>query len=139
MNAPFDADAVAEAAIRYVEAGGAPLADWQQDWQRNADGVPLPNLANTLLAMRKAPELSQLVRRDEMLRADVLVHAVPGQADAANERFIPRPVQDADVTAIQELLQLTGLRRVGKDTVHQAGANQSCAIKRRPLLIRLAG
>jgi predicted P-loop ATPase len=34
--------------------------------------------------------------------------------------FEPRPVRDADVAALEEFLQASGLEKIGKDTVHQA-------------------
>src|SRR5262249_8207355 len=37
-----------------------------------------------------------------------------------NGGFEPRPVRDDDVSTLQELLQRSGLERIGKDIVHQA-------------------
>jgi predicted P-loop ATPase len=61
-----------------------------------------------------------LLAYDEMQRATILLRPVPSlNLDTAIEEM-PRPVQDTDVTAIQELMQLAGLCRVSKDVIHQA-------------------
>ena len=70
-----------------------------------------------MLALREAPELLDAFAYDEMLRAPLLVNALPV---ATPVKELPRPVRDADVTATQEWLQLAGLASVSKDTVHQA-------------------
>jgi hypothetical protein len=79
---------------------------------------PLPNLANTLLALRCDPALADLLSYDEMLAAALLMRALSGAAPS--ETFMPRPVTDDDVGIIQEHLQKTGLRRVGQNVVNQA-------------------
>ena len=92
-------------------------AGWLANAQRNGDGNPRCNLANVMLALREAPELQSTFAYDEMLRAPLLVNPLPTATLVHN---LPRPVKDADVTATQEWLQLTGLSSVSKDTVHQA-------------------
>ncbi|MBV8092094.1 MAG: hypothetical protein JOY71_23215 [Acetobacteraceae bacterium] len=93
---------------------GASLS-WLGRCQLTDDGRPRSNLANALLALREAPELCELVCFDQMLCAPLLVKPLPaGQLNA------PRPLTDADVTAVQEWLQLAGLVAVSKDTVHTA-------------------
>jgi predicted P-loop ATPase len=92
-------------------------AGWLSKAQRNGDGNPRSNLANVMLALREAPELQSAFAYDEMLRAPLLVNALP---TAMPVEDLPRPVKDADVTATQEWLQLAGLSSVSKDTVHQA-------------------
>jgi hypothetical protein len=75
------------------------------------------NLGNALLGLRNDPELIDALGFDEMLRTPVVMHPLfePRISD-----FVVRPVADEDVAAIQEFLQWKGLRRIGKDTVHQA-------------------
>jgi predicted P-loop ATPase len=74
-----------------------------------------------MVALREDARISDLFSYDEMLRAPILCCPVPsGEMNAENEPFQARPVRDADVTALQELLQASGLEKVGKDTVHQA-------------------
>jgi predicted P-loop ATPase len=99
----------------------APRAEWISRAQRDRQGEPRPNLYNAMIALREDARISDLFSYDEMLRAPILCRPVPGGAmNADNEPFQARPVRDADVTALQELLQASGLEKVGRDTVHQA-------------------
>ncbi|MBB3972519.1 VapE domain-containing protein [Hansschlegelia beijingensis] len=104
---------------RKAEGGGN--AAWVDEALRDERGAPLNTLANVMIGMRSDPQLRQLVAYDEMLCAGTLMRPVPVfGAKPPTEPFAPRPVSDADVSAIQEYLQLSGLRKVSKDVVHQA-------------------
>ncbi len=98
---------------RIWEKAGA--REWLDRAQCNEDGNPRSNLANVMLALREAPELRNVFAHDDMLRAPLLVKPPPGGLGD-----LPRPVRDADVTAVQEWLQLVGLASVAEGTVHQA-------------------
>jgi predicted P-loop ATPase len=91
---------------------------WREAWQTNDNGDPVANLANVMLALRSDPQLANLLAFDDMQRASLLVAPVPASRCAPVTE--PRPVQDADVTALQEHVQLAGLRRISRDTMHQA-------------------
>jgi len=99
------------------KAGGAlpGEAAWLADAQRDQKLEPIPNLFNVMLAMRGDVKLRAAFAYDEMLRAPILCRPVQGE----DEPFEPRPVRDTDVAAVQEHLQQAGLKRIGKDTVHQ--------------------
>jgi predicted P-loop ATPase len=89
------------------------------DWGKNcmiAKTAIASNIGNTLLALRNDPALRDVFAYDEMLCAPVLVRPLL----KPNPTHATRPVRDTDVAAVQEFLQWKGLRRVGKDTVHQA-------------------
>jgi predicted P-loop ATPase len=74
-----------------------------------------------MLALREDTRISDLFSYDEMLRAAILVHPVPGgEMRPGGEPFQPHPVRDTDVAALQEFLQAAGLEKIGKDTVHEA-------------------
>ncbi|WP_202396918.1 VapE domain-containing protein [Teichococcus coralli] len=92
---------------------------WLEHCQTDREGEPRSNLANTMLALRSDPQLKELLAYDQMLRAEILAKPVPSSLCPAEDA---RPIQDADVSAIQEFLQRQGLERVSKDTVHQAVA-----------------
>ena len=77
------------------------------------NGKPIPVLANALIAIEAV--MPQAFAYDEMLRAPMLM--VPMRAESG---FMPRPVRDVDVSLMQEKLQHLGLKRIGKDMVHQA-------------------
>jgi hypothetical protein len=74
------------------------------------------NLGNALLGLRSDAALCDVFAFDEMLCAPVLMRPL----FSSDPDFVLRPVRDADVAAVQEFLQWKGLRRIGKDTVHQA-------------------
>jgi predicted P-loop ATPase len=106
---------------KYNPKTPAPRTEWLSRAQCDRQGEPRPNLYNAMLALREDARICDLFAYDEMLRAPILHRPVPGGAmNAENEPFQARPVRDADVTALQELLQASGLEKVGKDTVHQA-------------------
>ena len=75
--------------------------------------TPLPVLANALIGLRAVwPEA---IAYDQMLCAPMLMQSLTGEND-----FEPRPLTDVDVGIMQEELQQRGLKRIGKDTMHQA-------------------
>ncbi len=99
----------------------APRAPWLERCMTTANGEgPRPNLSNAMLALREDAAVTDLFAFDAMLRAPMLMGSVPARVVQAGEAFEPRPVQDVDVTALQEWMQLAGLENVSKDTMHQA-------------------
>jgi len=103
-------------ANRKGPASGVALPPWRKLCAVNRHGTPIPNLANTMVALRNDPILKDAFAYDEMLRAPLLMLSYPQPSPS----FQPRPVIDVDVTRLQELLQTVGLTNVGKDTVHLA-------------------
>jgi predicted P-loop ATPase len=77
------------------------------------NGRPLPILANALIAIGAV--MPQAFAYDEMLRAPMLMTPLRSEGS-----FKPRIVRDVDVGTVQEKLQHLGLKRISKDTVHQA-------------------
>jgi predicted P-loop ATPase len=74
------------------------------------------NVGNVLRALEREPELTNAFAYDEMLRAEVLLRPL-----FHNEpNFKPRPVTDADVTAVQTWLQWKGFRKLGPGATHEA-------------------
>jgi predicted P-loop ATPase len=97
------------------------ISDWISRTQLDHQKDPRPNLYNTMLALRQDARLAGLLSYDEMLRSVILNSPIPGGATFADaSTFQPHSVRDADVAALQELLQAWGLEKIGKDTVHQA-------------------
>jgi predicted P-loop ATPase len=78
---------------------------------------PLPILANVMIALRDDDELRDCMARDEMFCSVMLEQPIPKTDEPA---FELRPFNDEDIAALQEYLQGEGLRRISKDTVHQA-------------------
>ncbi len=122
---------------------------WMNKCQITDRGTPIPNVHNTLIALREDPNLKSLLSYDQMKRAVLLVSPAPAipkdedtpagdaggggaaedrkdrkeskPAEAADEEEeFPRPVRDTDITAIQEYLQHAGMSRISKDITHQA-------------------
>jgi predicted P-loop ATPase len=91
---------------------------WMANVQRCKNGEPRPNLHNVMLALRTDPQLADILGYDAMRLTTILLRPVPGSP--TKETFLPRPATDADVAALQELLQTAGLETIGKEVVHQA-------------------
>jgi len=123
MTTPPDDNVTALADRRKArpKSGGSREASWLKHAQRDDRGRPVANLASVMQALRTAPELSWCFAYDEMLCAPILNVALPIVcAEDPGDVEDPRPLRDTDVTQLQEWLQLAGLPRLGKDTVHQA-------------------
>ncbi len=93
-----------------------PPPDWARYLQRDENGGAIANLANAMTALRRAPELRDCFAFDRMAMVPMLVRPIPH----GDPKDLPRPVQDGDVSQVQEWLQRHELRRLGKDTTHQA-------------------
>jgi len=84
---------------------GGPT-QWKGRLQTTGKGKePIPNLYNTLLALRNDPKWVGSIQFDEMLQC------------AVNP---PHPIDGKKITSIQEWLQENGIKRVGRDTVRDA-------------------
>jgi len=107
--------------LKKAKAGGRARARgrtqpaWMDDWQIDDSRRPLANLFNSLVALRSDPAVSDILAYDEMLCAPMLMRPLVEEVS-----FAPRPLTDVDVGLLQERLQDIGLRRLSKDTTHQA-------------------
>jgi hypothetical protein len=98
------------------KAGNPKPIGWLAKVQCDSQKEPRPNLFNVMLALREDPRVSGLFAYDEMLRAPILLAPI---FPAEGALFAARPVRDDDVGFLQELLQNSGLQKIGKDVVHQ--------------------
>jgi hypothetical protein len=112
---------------RSIEEGAAKgrpnqAPPWADSCIKDATGRVVPNLANAMVALRGAPELTDAFAFDAMLQAPVLAQALPvaPSGETAGGGPFPRPVRDADVSQLQEWLQHRGMPRITKDVAHQA-------------------
>jgi predicted P-loop ATPase len=98
---------------------GAP---WLSDCITDERGRAVPNLANLLVALRAAPELTSAFAYDGMLRAPILTKKLPvaPAGESANGDPLPRPLRDTDVSQLQEWLQHKGMPKIGAAQTHQA-------------------
>lgn len=83
----------------------ARSTNWLSRAQTTTNGAPLPNLFNTLLALRSDPDWTGRIRYNDMLRTVILDD---------------HRLTDTDVALTLEWLQANGLRRLGPDPVRQA-------------------
>ena len=118
--APDAAATAKQTRTRAKKNGHDPAGElgWLAKTQRDSNKEPRPNLYNVMLALRGDPRLRDLIAYDEMLRAPILRQPVPSEM-LGTDVFESRPVQDADVAALQEFLQRSGLEKIGKDVAHQ--------------------
>ena len=100
-----------------------PKAGWLKEALADEKGRVLPNLANTMTALRLIPELAEAFAFDDMLKAPLLTAALPVTDESIGSdctETLPRPVRDTDVSQLQEWLQHAGLEKIGRETTHQA-------------------
>lgn len=82
---------------------------WLDDCIKGETGKPISVVANALVALRSDPAMRECFSFDEMLCAPLL--QMDGEV---------RPVDDTDVVELQTWLQHAGLKRIGRETVHDA-------------------
>jgi predicted P-loop ATPase len=104
--------------------------EWLAGCIKGDSGKPLPNLANVLTALRSDPMVRDLFAFDEMQRVPILTYPVGAPAGMS---FYPQPLEDTDVTDLQEWLQRAGLKRVGRETVRDAVAARARECSYHPL------
>jgi hypothetical protein len=109
-----------ETAPKRPPRGNGEKVRWLDDCLTDEQARPLSNLANVMIALRSDPALRDMLAYDEMLCAPMLLHSAPVVGQGVPDRIDLRPVTDADVGSVQEYLQLSGLPKIAKDTVHQA-------------------
>jgi hypothetical protein len=102
--------------IEDYQPGGA-TGDWYSRCIVGADGRTLSNLSNGLLALREDRAWRGVFGRDEMFVTALQMRGLPGQSAMLG---LPRPLDDDDITRIQEWLQLAGLPGIAKGTTYQA-------------------
>jgi predicted P-loop ATPase len=97
------------------------LPPWLADAVCDAGGRPLPVLANIMIALRTAPQIEDTFNFDEMLRAPILMRALPMVRRVSVDLGpYPRPVRDTDVSQLQDRLQHEGLPKIGMNVTRQA-------------------
>jgi hypothetical protein len=86
---------------------------WIHDAVFGETGKLLAVLASAVAALKA--EMPDYFALDEMLGAPVLMHPLE---DQEVDKFLIRPMTDADVSAVQIRLQHAGLKRLSKDVAH---------------------
>lgn len=114
---PASEDDYGENVVTLTPKGKRKQAGWKAEWHISENGSPLPTLHNAMVALRNHPTLAGILRYDEMARSAIVIQQIP---NTPHDQSIPRGIKDADVIAIQEELQQTGLRRIAKATVQDA-------------------
>jgi predicted P-loop ATPase len=108
-------------------AGGAPAAtiaspsqaasqSWLQYRQCDRKGRPLCNLTNAMLAFRNDDDIKDMLAYDEMYCGAVLLQNIRNRPPL----LAPKPVQDVNITALQEWFQLNDLQLISQEIVHKA-------------------
>lgn len=88
-------------------------AAWLDDCIKGVSGAPLPVLANAITGLRALMPVAFAL--DEMAQLTILRQSLDGVP-----AFEGRPINDVDISAVQERLQHEGLARLSKDVAHQA-------------------
>jgi predicted P-loop ATPase len=101
--------------LSYPGGGGVTVKNWEDQCMSGKTSYA-NNLANALIGLRKDPDLFQTFGYDEMMRVPMLMRPL----FSVDPAFLPRPLKDTDVAIIQEFMQWKGLRKMGRDTMHQA-------------------
>jgi predicted P-loop ATPase len=87
---------------------------WHHQCIPDGQGQILPVLANAVTAIRGTPDMANAIAFDEMARVPMLV------GPFGDGNVFPRPITDADVVRVQQWMQTAGIRRIGKEAVHDA-------------------
>lgn len=88
---------------------------WKKNLMTSGNGHVVENLANVLLALREAPELSGLFRYDKLACCVMVQAPLPGSVTLSS--FEPRPLMDADLLCVQEWMQMQALPTIGRGVI----------------------
>lgn len=95
-------------------AGTVGAAGWLRFCQCDAKGRPLSNLANLMLGLRNDPAVKDILAYDQMYCGEMLVRNINNKPPLAS----PKPVEDVEISSLQEWFQLNGLPLIGLETVY---------------------
>lgn len=101
-----------------VPLGGWP--SWHDKLRRDDRGRIVNDLANALIALRADPEFDHAAAYNEMRQHSLVNRVWPRAPDAEPGEDPVREVTDDDIGRLQEWLQVMGIPRVSRETVHQA-------------------
>jgi predicted P-loop ATPase len=103
---------------------------WHAQCLKTASGTLVPNVANALVALRRAPELIDRFEFDQMARSVMITREIGEMLCGDAE---PRALTDTDVVAVQEWMQHNGLTKIARETVHDAIVRVASENKYHPL------
>ncbi len=114
--------------------------DWFAQCICGETGKPLPIVANALIALQAV--MPDHFAYDEMACAPMLMEPLEETTLLSHPRedsTVLSPVTDVDVGIVQAKLQHMGLKRIGRDTVHQAVDMRAHACRFHPVRDYLEG
>ena len=99
-------------------------SDWLGECQLNASGMPLNNVVNAALGLRRDPSLIGAVAYDAFAETVMLMRPLPRPYEAAQkedeDEFEQRPWRDSDTERVQEWLQIVGLNTLSRSNTETA-------------------
>jgi predicted P-loop ATPase/5S rRNA maturation endonuclease (ribonuclease M5) len=108
--------------------------DWPDVCQMSANGQPLSNLANVMLALRHDPAWRGVIGFDEMRQQVMLLQPISIHGSPlVRSHHRPRQWTDMDDTVAQEWLQLAGLKHASHPIVSQAISQRADELRFHPL------
>jgi putative DNA primase/helicase len=98
--------------------GSTRRSDWLSECQTGSGDMPLNNVANAALGLRRDSSLTGCVAYDAFAETVMLMRPLPRPYEAAQkedeDEFEQRPWRDSDTERVQEWLQIVGLNTLSR-------------------------